>query len=103
MERRLSILPLDRSGFMSVQPHWNTVYRTKAPDEVNWFQTRPRTSLKLVDASGLDVARYDAHSICSELGADFQLMGQTEQAHTTPWYSTQAFSYFRFHRRMRVA
>jgi ubiquinone/menaquinone biosynthesis C-methylase UbiE len=207
---------------MSVKTHWNTVYQTKAPDDVSWFQTRPTTSLKLIEASGLEkdagiidvgggasvlvdvlldagftklavldisvaaleharqrlgkrassvewceadvttfipqrqfglwhdravfhfltdkadrqkyvetlkrtltpdghviiatfaidgplkcsgleVARYDAPSLCAELGADFQLLEQLEETHTTPWDTTQKFRYFRFQRRERVA
>ncbi|MCC6821742.1 MAG: class I SAM-dependent methyltransferase [Verrucomicrobia subdivision 3 bacterium] len=202
--------------------HWNQVYQTKAPEDVSWFQTRPTTSLKLIEASGLqkdagiidvgggasvlvdvlldagftklavldisvaaleharqrlgkrassvewceadvtkydptrrvglwhdravfhfltdkadrqnyvetlkrtltddghviiatfaidgplkcsglEVARYDAPSICSELGPDFHLVEQMEETHTTPWDTTQKFSYFRFHRRKRAA
>jgi 2-polyprenyl-3-methyl-5-hydroxy-6-metoxy-1,4-benzoquinol methylase len=28
--------------------HWQTVYETKAPDEVSWFQREPRLSLSLI-------------------------------------------------------
>jgi SAM-dependent methyltransferase len=42
--------------------HWEEVYRTKAPGEVSWFQTRPDVSLDLIaqtrlseDATLLDV------------------------------------------------
>ncbi len=201
-----------------MKTHWNTVYQTKAPDGVSWFQTRPTTSLKLIEAagvdkdagiidvgggasvlvdvlldagftklavldisvaaleharqrlgkrassvewceadvttfnpprqfglwhdravfhfltdtadrqkyvetlkraltpdghviiatfaidgpmkcSGLDVARYDASSICAELGAGFQLLDQLDETHVTPWSTEQKFSYFRFDRR----
>ena len=207
---------------MNRKDHWEQVYKTKAPDAVSWFQTRPTTSLKLIEAarvdkdagiidvgggasvlvdflladgfrkvavldlsaaaleharrrlgkradsvewlpadvttfqsprgfglwhdravfhfltdkadrqkyvetlkrtltpdghviiatfaidgplkcSGLEVARYDAPSLCTELGADFQLLEQLEETHTTPWDTTQKFSYFRFHRRKRAA
>jgi hypothetical protein len=46
--------------------------------------------------SGLDVARYDAPSICAELGSAFRLVQQVDEIHTTPWATTQKFSYFRF-------
>ena len=29
--------------------HWNTVYRTKAPDRVSWFQPKPEPSLRTLD------------------------------------------------------
>jgi len=29
--------------------HWDTVYRTKATDEVSWYQRQPATSLRLLD------------------------------------------------------
>ena len=48
--------------------------------------------------SGLDVARYDAPSICAALGTDFQLVGQVDETHTPPWDTKQKFSYFRFAR-----
>ena len=35
------------------QEHWNTVYSSKAPDDVSWYQERPETSLKLIKACGL--------------------------------------------------
>lgn len=38
---------------MNRKDHWNQVYQTKAPDDVSWFQTRPATSLKLIEASGV--------------------------------------------------
>jgi SAM-dependent methyltransferase len=46
--------------------------------------------------SGLDVIRYDAGSISSELGAASQLLGQAEETHVTPWHTQQKFSYFHF-------
>lgn len=48
--------------------------------------------------SGLDVSRYDALSICAELGAEFQLVDQIDETHVTPWSGEQKFSYFRFSR-----
>ena len=33
--------------------HWNHVYQTKAHDDVSWYQSRPATSLKLIEACGV--------------------------------------------------
>ncbi len=33
--------------------HWNTVYRTKAPDAVSWYQVRPAISLELISSAGV--------------------------------------------------
>lgn len=33
--------------------HWNTVYGTKAPDDVSWFQSRPEVSLQLIERAGV--------------------------------------------------
>jgi SAM-dependent methyltransferase len=38
---------------MNRKEHWNQVYQTKAPDDVIWYQTRPTTSLQLIEASGV--------------------------------------------------
>jgi trans-aconitate methyltransferase len=38
---------------MNRKEHWNRVYQTQAPDDVSWYQTRPTTSLKLIEASGV--------------------------------------------------
>lgn len=48
--------------------------------------------------SGLEVARYDAAGMCAELGAEFKLVEQTRETHTTPWRTEQKFGYFRFAR-----
>jgi SAM-dependent methyltransferase len=48
--------------------------------------------------SGLDVSRYDAPSLCAELGDGFQLLERTDETHVTPWSGEQKFSYFRFSR-----
>jgi SAM-dependent methyltransferase len=49
--------------------------------------------------SGLDVCRYNAQSMASELGKDFALVSEARETHTTPWGSSQAFFYgvFQFH------
>jgi SAM-dependent methyltransferase len=49
--------------------------------------------------SGLEVARYDAPSICAELGEGFELLDQVAETHVTPWGAEQKFSYFRFARK----
>lgn len=38
---------------MNRTEHWNQVYQTKLPDDVSWFQTRPATSLRLIEACGV--------------------------------------------------
>lgn len=38
---------------MDTKGHWETVYRSKASDEVSWFQAEPATSLALLDQVGL--------------------------------------------------
>ncbi len=48
--------------------------------------------------SGLDVVRYDAAAIAAELGAEFQLRGQRDETHVTPWSTEQRFSFFHFTR-----
>lgn len=37
---------------MNRTEHWNHVYQTKTPDDVSWFQTRPTTSLRLIEECG---------------------------------------------------
>ncbi len=49
--------------------------------------------------SGLDVMRYDEHSILAELGAGFELREVRRETHVTPWQSEQRFIYFRFQSR----
>lgn len=43
--------------------------------------------------SDLDVCRYNARSLASELGAGFSLVREAIETHTTPWGSSQAFVY----------
>ena len=38
---------------MNQKEHWNSVYETKATEDVSWFQERPTTSLKLIEATGI--------------------------------------------------
>lgn len=33
--------------------HWEQVYRTKATNDVSWYQARPEVSLKLIEACGV--------------------------------------------------
>ncbi|MDH3270069.1 MAG: class I SAM-dependent methyltransferase [Gemmatimonadota bacterium] len=37
---------------MSRHAHWESVYRTKRPDEVSWYQSEPGISLDLIRATG---------------------------------------------------
>ncbi len=43
--------------------------------------------------SDLDVCRYNACSLASELGEGFSLVREARETHTTPWGSSQAFIY----------
>jgi SAM-dependent methyltransferase len=45
--------------------------------------------------SGLDVMRYDEHSILAELGGEFQLQESRRETHFTPREAEQRFVYFR--------
>lgn len=48
--------------------------------------------------SNLDVCRYNARSLASELGEGFSLVRKARETHTTPWGSPQAFFYGVFKR-----
>ena len=48
--------------------------------------------------SDLDVCRYNARSLASELGEGFSLVREARETHTTPWGSSQAFFYGVFRR-----
>ena len=48
--------------------------------------------------SDLDVCRYNARSLASELGEGFSLVREARETHTTPWGSSQAFFYGVFQR-----
>ena len=37
---------------MNRKAHWETIYATKAPDEVSWYQASPDFSLALISATG---------------------------------------------------
>jgi SAM-dependent methyltransferase len=43
--------------------------------------------------SGLEVARYNAESLHSEFGAEFQRVFSEREYHTTPWGTKQPFTY----------
>lgn len=43
--------------------------------------------------SGLDVARYDAHSLHEQFGVRFRLVDSTKEIHQTPFGTTQQFLY----------
>jgi SAM-dependent methyltransferase len=43
--------------------------------------------------SDLEVSRYNARSLASELGEGFSLVKEARETHTTPWGSSQAFVY----------
>jgi SAM-dependent methyltransferase len=43
--------------------------------------------------SGLDVLRYDAHSLHREFGSQFELVESDLEVHKTPWGSDQQFVY----------
>jgi SAM-dependent methyltransferase len=48
--------------------------------------------------SDLDVCRYNARSLASELGEGFSVVREARETHTTPWGSSQAFFYGVFRR-----
>lgn len=54
---------------ISTFEHWNTVYATRSPTEVSWFQPQARVSLELVQACGrpLDAAILDVGAGASTL------------------------------------
>lgn len=39
---------------MDLRPHWSTVYKTKDPKHVSWYQPRPVASLRMIEAAGLE-------------------------------------------------
>ncbi|MEK9743376.1 MAG: class I SAM-dependent methyltransferase [Gammaproteobacteria bacterium] len=45
--------------------------------------------------SGLEIAQYDAASMQAVMGADFTLLQESRESHTTPAGSTQNFAWFR--------
>lgn len=49
--------------------------------------------------SGLPVQKYSAEALLKQLGPAFEGVGATDDLHTTPWESTQAFTYLVARRR----
>ena len=39
---------------MDRKEHWEHVYHTRAASEVSWFQPDPTTSMRLLEAAGLE-------------------------------------------------
>jgi len=39
---------------MDKQKHWESIYETKEPTEVSWFQTHLQKSLALIDSANLN-------------------------------------------------
>jgi SAM-dependent methyltransferase len=39
---------------MDRQQHWDRVFRNKAADDVSWFEALPETSIRMLEASGLN-------------------------------------------------
>jgi len=48
--------------------------------------------------SGLDIVQYDAESLCTELGEEFELLDVQNETHITPANAEQKFTYFRLKR-----
>ena len=40
---------------MDRQQHWDKVFKSKASDDVSWFEALPETSMRMLEASGLNV------------------------------------------------
>jgi hypothetical protein len=40
---------------MDRHQHWDRVFTNKAADDVSWFEALPETSIRMLEASGLDV------------------------------------------------
>ena len=63
----------------SSKQHWENVFKTKAPEEVSWFQTYPKTSIELVDlfnlpldANIIDIGGGDSHFVDALLDKGFK-------------------------------
>jgi len=39
---------------MDRKQHWNHVFETKTEQDVSWFEALPETSLRLLEAAGMD-------------------------------------------------
>ena len=63
----------------SSKQHWENVFSTKAPEEVSWFQSYPKTSMEFVDLLGLpmnaniiDIGGGDSHFVDALLDKGFK-------------------------------
>ena len=63
----------------SIKQHWETVYNTKAQDEVSWFQVYPKTSMEFVklfqlplDANIIDIGGGDSHFVDALIEAGYR-------------------------------
>lgn len=65
---------------MSGQSHWETVYRTKAPDQVSWYSPHLERSLAFIEAAALprDAAILDVGGGASTLVDDLLDRGFTD-------------------------
>lgn len=64
---------------MTPKEHWESIYRSKAPDQVSWFQPRPTVSLDLIRrvAPRIDAAIFDVGGGASTLVDTLLSMGYT--------------------------
>jgi SAM-dependent methyltransferase len=62
---------------MNLQTHWESVYRTKRPDDVSWFTPHLETSLALIRSTdvGLDAPILDVGGGASTLADDLLAAG----------------------------
>jgi SAM-dependent methyltransferase len=63
----------------SVQQHWDKLYKTKAEDEVSWFQPYPKTSIEFLElfqlplsAKIIDIGGGDSHFVDVLLDKGYQ-------------------------------
>jgi 2-polyprenyl-3-methyl-5-hydroxy-6-metoxy-1,4-benzoquinol methylase len=63
----------------SSKQHWENVFKTKAPEEVSWFQTYPKTSIEFVnlfdlplEANIIDIGGGDSHFVDALLDKGFK-------------------------------
>jgi 2-polyprenyl-3-methyl-5-hydroxy-6-metoxy-1,4-benzoquinol methylase len=64
---------------MNFSQHWNSIYSTKAEDEVSWFQPYPKTSMEFVelfhlplDANIIDIGGGDSHFVDALLDKGYE-------------------------------
>ncbi len=60
--------------------HWEGVYKSKAPEEVSWYEPEPERSLSLIESAGLpcDAAILDVGGGASSLAARLVAAGYTD-------------------------